>query len=76
MTSLATLRRRRSETIIELDRALRSHRGTADARRQFIAATAELMRAELNRRKAEPLLRAQASRQQTGDLFSQTGRPS
>lgn len=74
MTTISTLRRRRAHTIIDLDKAVRSHRGQAEARKQLIAATAELLRAELNRRKAEPLLKAQASRrQQTGDLFSQAG---
>lgn len=75
MTTLATLRRRRDEAKLALLRAerqrrLKGKRLIAKARRRFIRATADMLEAELNRRIAAPLLRAQAAREQTGDLFS------
>ncbi len=75
MADLATLRRRRDEAKLNLLRAERQrrHKGKrliAKARRRFIRATADIIAAELNRRIAAPLLRAQAAREQTGDLFS------
>lgn len=75
MADLATLRRRRDEAKLALLRAeVKSrHKGKrliAKARRRFIRATAAILEAELNRRIAAPLLRAQAAREQTGDLFS------
>lgn len=75
MADLATLRRRRDEAKRLLLRAeLKPKRkGRGKARRRFILATAEILRAELNHRIASPLLRAQAAREQTVDLFSQIG---
>lgn len=74
MASIATLRRRRAEARLKLDAKERRHRGgVADARADLIKATAALLRAELNRRIAAPLLRAQAAQRETGDLFSQIG---
>jgi hypothetical protein len=74
MTSLATLRRRRAAAIVALDKAIKSKAGTIGAaRRGFARATAELLRAELNHRRAAPLLRTKAQGEQTGDLFAQMG---
>lgn len=74
MASLATLRRRRAAAQLLLDKKARRHRGgVAKARTDFVKATAELLRAELNRRIAAPLLRAQARQRETSDLFSQIG---
>lgn len=74
MANLATLRRRRAEAGTRLEGKLRRHRGgVAAARAAYILVTAALLRAELNRRIAAPLLRAQAARAETGDLFSQIG---
>ncbi|PZR94132.1 MAG: hypothetical protein DI537_08565 [Stutzerimonas stutzeri] len=71
MAGLGTLRRRRAAAKLGLEAAERRHRGgVADARKLFEKATQELLRAELNRRIAAPLLRAQAAREQTADLFS------
>jgi hypothetical protein len=70
----STIRRNRAIAIQNLNRALSRKEGTiAKARREFVLATAELLRAELNHRRAAPLLRANARRQQTGDLFAQIG---
>ena len=62
MTSLATLRRRRDLARLALAKAeaCPKKRGRGEARRAFIRATAAL-------------LRAQAARRETGDLFSQIG---
>lgn len=74
MASLTTLRRRRAEAQLSLDKKARRHRGgVADARADFVKATAAILRAELNRRIAAPLLRAQAARRETGDLFNHIG---
>ncbi|QEL26121.1 hypothetical protein FQV39_28565 [Bosea sp. F3-2] len=74
MASLATLRRRRAEAILCLNKKARRHRGgVAAARADLVKATADVLRAELNRRIAAPLLRAQAQQDRTGDLFSQLG---
>lgn len=75
MADLATLRRRRDEAKLALLRAQlkprqKGKRLVAKARRRLIRATAAILAAELNRRIAAPLLRAQAAREQTGDLFS------
>lgn len=73
-TRLSSLRRRRAEAQLRLEAAERRHRGgVSDARKRFERATTEILRAEINRRTAAPLLRAQAAREQTGDLFSQIG---
>ncbi|BCB18020.1 hypothetical protein [Bosea sp. ANAM02] len=72
MAKLKTLRRRQAEARLSLDKKARRHRGgVAEARADFVKATAALLRAELNRRIAAPLLRAQAVQRETGDLFSQ-----
>lgn len=74
MASIATLRRRRAEAQLSLDKKARRHRGgVAEARADFVKATAALLRAEINHRIAAPLLRAQAAQRETGDLFSQIG---
>lgn len=74
MASLATLRRRRAEARLKLDSKERRHRGgVAEARADFVKATAALLRAEINHRIAAPILRAQAAQRETGDLFSQIG---
>lgn len=74
MASLATLRRRQAEARLSLDRKARRHRGgVAEARAELVKATAALLRAEINRRIAAPLLRAQAAQREAGDLFSQIG---
>ena len=74
MASLANLRRRRAEAQLSLEQKARRHRGgVAEARADFVKATAALLRAELNRRIAAPLLRAQSAQRETGDLFSQIG---
>jgi hypothetical protein len=74
MANLATLRRRRAEAQLSLDKKARRHRGgVTEARAEFVKATSALLRAELNHRIAAPLLRAQAARRETGDLFSQIG---
>lgn len=72
MADLTTLRRRRAEARAQLALAelQPKRKGRGKARRRFILATAEILRAELNHRIAAPLLRAQSARQQTGDLFS------
>lgn len=75
MADLATLRRRRDEAKLALLRAdlkcrRKGKRLIDKARRRYIRATADILAAELNRRIAAPLLRAQAAREQTGDLFS------
>lgn len=73
--SIETLRRRRLDAKLALAKAeaCPKKRGRGEARRAYIRATAAIIRAELNRRIAAPLLRSQAARQQTGDLFSQIG---
>lgn len=70
-----TMRRRQRALAIEiLDKALTRKQGNiGKARRQLVLATADLLRAELNQRRAAPLLRANARPQQTGDLFAQIG---
>lgn len=72
MADLATLRRRRETAKAALDLAEMKpkRKGRGEARRRYIRATAAILEAELNRRIAAPLLRAQAAREQTGDLFS------
>jgi hypothetical protein len=73
-TKLSALQRSRISAVAELARAM-SHKqgGISEARQIAEKATAELLRAELNHRRAAPLLRANARRQQTGDLFAQIG---
>lgn len=74
MKSLEQLRRRRAATIVALDKALSHKTGRIGAaRRAFTRATADLLKAELNHRRAAPLLRARADQPQTGDLFAQIG---
>jgi hypothetical protein len=74
MADLATLRRRRAEAGLRLEAAERRHRGgVAKARAAFARATLALLRAELNRRIAAPLLRAQQARRPEADLFNQLG---
>lgn len=74
MASIATLRRRRAEARIQIDARERRRRGgVAEARADFVKATAELLQAELNHRKAAPLLRARTRQDRTADLFSQIG---
>ncbi|KFC64018.1 hypothetical protein FG93_05528 [Bosea sp. LC85] len=75
MADLATLRRRRDEAKLALVKAeLRpKKKGRGKARRRFVQATADLLQAELNHRKAAPLLRAQTRQRETADLFSQMG---
>lgn len=78
MASLEALKRRRLQAQLELARATLKprHKGRRlidKARRTFILATADLLRAELNRQTAAPLLRHQAQQDRTGDLFSQLG---
>ena len=78
MASIETLKRRRLEAELAVARAKLKprHQGRRlidKVRRKFILATADLLRAELNRRTAAPLLRAQAAQRETGDLFSQIG---
>lgn len=75
MTNLETLRRRRLNAKLALAKAeaCPKKRGRGEARRAFIRATAAIIRAELNRRIAAPLLRNQAAQRETGDLFSQIG---
>jgi hypothetical protein len=71
---ISTLQRSRAAALDELKRAL-SHKqgGISDAGQAAKKATAALLRAELNHRRAAPLLSANARRQQTGDLFAQIG---
>jgi len=73
--SLETLRRRRISAKLALVKAeaCPKKRGRGEARRAYIRATAAIIKAELNRRIAAPLLRAQAAQRGTGDLFSQIG---
>lgn len=75
MSSLATLHRRRLDAKLALAKAeaCPKKRGRGQARRDFIRATAAIIRAEINHRIAAPLLRAQAAQRETGDLFSQIG---
>lgn len=75
MNRLAILRRRRLEAQAQLYKAEASpkRKGRRAARKRFVLATAELLRAELNYQTAAPLLRAQAARRETGDLFGQIG---
>jgi hypothetical protein len=70
MTSLAKLRRRKAQAVLALAAKERRHRGgVAKARADAIDATHALLRAELNHARAAPLLRAQAMRNDTPDLF-------
>lgn len=75
MASLETLRRRQLTAKLALAKAeaCPKKRGRGQARRDFIRATAAIIRAELNRRIAAPLLRAQAAQREKSDLFSQIG---
>lgn len=75
MASLETLHRRRLDARLALAKAeaCPKKRGRGEARRAYIRATAAIIRAELNRRIAAPLLRAQAAQRETGDLFNQIG---
>lgn len=73
MADISSLRRRRAEARRRLDSSEKRHRGVAKARAVYVKATAAVLRAELNHRIAAPLLRAQATRRETGDLFSQLG---
>jgi hypothetical protein len=71
---IAAIRRERALAIESLDKALKRKQGKiGQARRQLVIATAEILRAELNHRRAAPLLHANARRQQIGDLFAQIG---
>ncbi len=74
MTRMERLRRQREAAQTSLATALKRHRGgVADARAGLNTATAALLRAEINNRIAAPLLRAQARRDATADLFSHIG---
>nr|WP_156134824.1 hypothetical protein [Methylobacterium sp. ZNC0032] len=75
MPSLETLRRRRLDAKLTLAKAeaCPKKRGRGEARRAYIRATAAIIRAEINRRIAAPLLHAKATQRETGDLFSQIG---
>ncbi|MBX9876762.1 MAG: hypothetical protein K2X84_18030 [Beijerinckiaceae bacterium] len=75
MNRMAALRRRRLEAQAQLLKAEASpkRKGRRAARRRFILATAEILRAEINNRIAAPLLRARARQDRTADLFSQMG---
>ena len=73
-TRIDTLRRNRTTAVAKLKRAMTHKQGDiSEARLAANKATAALLRAELNHRRAAPLLRANARRQQTGDLFAQIG---
>lgn len=75
MASLHTLRLRRLQAQLELAKAeLRpKKKGRGEARRNYVNATADVLRAEINCHIATPRRRAQAAQRETGDLFSQMG---
>lgn len=76
MADINTLRRRQREADIACRLAEaqpRWKRGRAKARRLYILATADVIRAELNHKIAAPILRARKAQAPTADLFSQIG---
>jgi hypothetical protein len=71
---ISPLQRCRTAAVAELKRAMsRKQGGISEARQAAEKATIDLLRAELNHRRAAPLLRAHARGQQTGDLFALIG---